>query len=446
MTRADGPIVLSLPQRVVLRLLRLYKILISPLFAGSCRFLPSCSDYAAEAVARFGVLRGGWLAARRLGRCHPLGLTRAGPGTGPRAASLIFMEKRVLWRSSCRSSSCTATRRCSPRPSRSRSPPVPSPRRPKMRRKLPKRLQPPHPPPRRPKPVLLWRPQPSRRPRRSSLTSPSGTSRSKAKPSRRCSRPVGGSSRAGKSSTTKGRAASRWSWCQPTFRAGALKPFSLSVDDGATTATLQHALYKPSAVSVTGGSPATLAFDYQDASGLTVHKEFSFSPDQPYVIGFTARVSRGGTELIPTVEWGPALGTGLVASARTYNPPPQPIFYRDGKVTRVKNTKIEENAVQEGTFGFAGVDDHYFLTAAVPLGEALHLSYHPLVVPVPGADEKSAAHFVDWSVRFAAAPPRRAILPRARRTSTCWWRSIAISSDRSISACSPGSSCRCCAR
>ncbi len=186
--------------------------------------------------------------------------------------------------------------------------------------------------------------------------------------------------------------------------AGALKPFSLSVDDGATTATLQHALYKPSAVSVTGGSPATLAFDYQDASGLAVHKEFSFSPDQPYVIGFTARVSRGGTDLIPTVEWGPALGTGLVASARTYNPPPQPIFYRDGKVTRVKNTKIEENAVQDGTFGFAGVDDHYFLTAAVPLGQALHLSYHPLVVPVPGADEKGAAHFVDWSVRFPAAP------------------------------------------
>jgi putative membrane protein insertion efficiency factor len=52
-------------------LLRAYKLLISPYFAGSCRFLPSCADYADEAIARHGVVRGGWLAARRLCRCHP---------------------------------------------------------------------------------------------------------------------------------------------------------------------------------------------------------------------------------------------------------------------------------------------------------------------------------------------------------------------------------------
>jgi uncharacterized protein len=69
MPRAD----LSLAQRVVLTLLSGYKVLISPLFAGSCRYLPSCSDYAAESVRRFGVLRGSLLAARRLARCHPLG-------------------------------------------------------------------------------------------------------------------------------------------------------------------------------------------------------------------------------------------------------------------------------------------------------------------------------------------------------------------------------------
>ena len=56
-----------------LALLRGYQILLSPLFAGSCRYAPSCSAYAAEAINRFGVMRGSALAARRLARCHPFG-------------------------------------------------------------------------------------------------------------------------------------------------------------------------------------------------------------------------------------------------------------------------------------------------------------------------------------------------------------------------------------
>jgi len=63
----------ALPKRLVLGLIRGYQLLFSPLFAGSCRYVPSCSAYAREAVARFGVLRGGWLALKRLGRCHPFG-------------------------------------------------------------------------------------------------------------------------------------------------------------------------------------------------------------------------------------------------------------------------------------------------------------------------------------------------------------------------------------
>jgi uncharacterized protein len=63
----------SVAQHIALATLRLYKILFSPMFTGSCRFLPSCSDYAAEAISRFGILRGSMLAAARLSRCHPLG-------------------------------------------------------------------------------------------------------------------------------------------------------------------------------------------------------------------------------------------------------------------------------------------------------------------------------------------------------------------------------------
>ena len=64
---------LSAAQRWALALLRAYKLLISPYFAGSCRYVPSCSDYASEAIAVYGALKGSVLAVRRLARCHPLG-------------------------------------------------------------------------------------------------------------------------------------------------------------------------------------------------------------------------------------------------------------------------------------------------------------------------------------------------------------------------------------
>jgi putative membrane protein insertion efficiency factor len=71
-------------QRLALALLRGYKVLLSPLFAGSCRFLPSCSEYAVEAIRSHGVCYGAWLAAIRLGRCHPLGGCGVDPVPAPR--------------------------------------------------------------------------------------------------------------------------------------------------------------------------------------------------------------------------------------------------------------------------------------------------------------------------------------------------------------------------
>ena len=57
--------------RILIAVLRLYRYAVSPLFGAHCRFHPTCSCYAEDAVRRFGVVRGGWLSLRRLGRCHP---------------------------------------------------------------------------------------------------------------------------------------------------------------------------------------------------------------------------------------------------------------------------------------------------------------------------------------------------------------------------------------
>ena len=61
------------PARIAAGAVRLYQLVASPLMAPHCRHLPTCSEYAMEAFREHGVLRGGWLAARRIARCHPFG-------------------------------------------------------------------------------------------------------------------------------------------------------------------------------------------------------------------------------------------------------------------------------------------------------------------------------------------------------------------------------------
>jgi len=58
---------------IAIFLIRGYQLLLSPLLGNNCRFHPTCSEYAIEAVRAHGAMRGLWLAARRIGRCHPWG-------------------------------------------------------------------------------------------------------------------------------------------------------------------------------------------------------------------------------------------------------------------------------------------------------------------------------------------------------------------------------------
>ena len=64
--RADGEMT-----RLLLALVRAYRFLLSPWWGRHCRFAPSCSAYAEEAIERYGALQGTWLGLRRVARCHP---------------------------------------------------------------------------------------------------------------------------------------------------------------------------------------------------------------------------------------------------------------------------------------------------------------------------------------------------------------------------------------
>jgi YidC/Oxa1 family membrane protein insertase len=176
-------------------------------------------------------------------------------------------------------------------------------------------------------------------------------------------------------------------------------PFTLATDDAAVTAKIATAPFALTSQEQSGGAWHA-QFDYDDGAGLHVRKSFAIEPNKPYVVNLSATITRGGQPLPTTVRWGPALGSGIIVKSRTYNPPPQPVFFRDGKVTRVAPEKIADQPVQEGTFGFAGVDDHYFLVALVKPSAAVRLDYAPMAVPLEG--QPDAAHYISWAARFAA--------------------------------------------
>ena len=83
---------------VLVALLRGYRFLISPLYGQVCRYYPTCSAYALEAVQTHGALRGSWLSARRVCRCHPWaegGVDHVPPVPTPRSAPLMTLRPSV---------------------------------------------------------------------------------------------------------------------------------------------------------------------------------------------------------------------------------------------------------------------------------------------------------------------------------------------------------------
>jgi putative membrane protein insertion efficiency factor len=70
-TAAAGTFLWNLPRNILILLLMAYRKVISPLYGQVCRFFPSCSAYALEAITVHGAVKGSWLAAKRLARCHP---------------------------------------------------------------------------------------------------------------------------------------------------------------------------------------------------------------------------------------------------------------------------------------------------------------------------------------------------------------------------------------
>lgn len=189
-------------------------------------------------------------------------------------------------------------------------------------------------------------------------------------------------------------------------------PFTLGADDPALAARLASATFTVSNESGGAGQPWRAEFDYTDPSGVHAQKIFAIDPAKPYVIVVTASLTKNGQPQPTTLTWGPALGSGIVIKSRTYNPPPEPVFARENKVTRITPAKIAQQPTVDGAFGFAGVDDHYFITCVVKPAGAPRLEYGQVEAPSNGATFDGSAidayHYVSWSIRYPSPPgPQR---------------------------------------
>ena len=170
-------------------------------------------------------------------------------------------------------------------------------------------------------------------------------------------------------------------------------PFTLAFDDAALTARAGDALFRASAGSLRLTERAgTLVFDFEDSAGFRIRKEYRFDPAvHGYVLRVGITASLGGQRLEPAIHWGPGLGG--VESSRSgiaYLTGPQGLIVgriAEGgvlaaeDVTRLDASDVGARPAYAGQFGFVGVENHYFLAAAIAANGEAEVTYRPVPLP-----------------------------------------------------------------
>ena len=184
-------------------------------------------------------------------------------------------------------------------------------------------------------------------------------------------------------------------------------PFTLLFDDEDLTYLADEALYQPSIsnLRLTDASEK-LVFEYEDASGLRIRKAFTFDPlVSQYVFGLTVEAQLGGELLQPTIRWGPALGgVESQGSGFAFRQGPRGIAYgrifdgavlSDPGIERLERSDVATQPVYGGQFDFLGVDNHYFIAAALPEQREASISYRAVPLPslVPEGDPRDLMAF-----------------------------------------------------
>jgi YidC/Oxa1 family membrane protein insertase len=177
-------------------------------------------------------------------------------------------------------------------------------------------------------------------------------------------------------------------------------PFSLRTSDDKVNATLNSALYAVSnAPAGAVSSPIDLRFEYRNADGVQATKTFHFDPDS-YVVTLNATVAAGDRVLTPAVQWGPAIGD--IAEVSRYSQKAEGLLFVGDKVQRLAPKDFAKQSEYSGEFKLAGVDDNYFVTAAL-FPAAVKVRYQPVSIPAATAPTDPPRDLVAYEVEPATA-------------------------------------------
>jgi YidC/Oxa1 family membrane protein insertase len=157
-------------------------------------------------------------------------------------------------------------------------------------------------------------------------------------------------------------------------------------------------------------SPVDLRFEYRDSSGLSAVKEFHFEPAS-YIVTFRSRVAVGDRVLTPAIQWGAAVGD--IGEMSRYVAKAGGILYENDKVVRLAPKDVATTPMHDGDFKFAGVDDNYFMTAALGAGR-MKISYQPVSIPSAVDPKEAPRDLMSYSIEPAngGAPIRFFVGPK----------------------------------
>jgi YidC/Oxa1 family membrane protein insertase len=181
-----------------------------------------------------------------------------------------------------------------------------------------------------------------------------------------------------------------------------LLPFTLRTTDEQLNATLNQSLYAVTAVPATViAAPTDVRFEYRNDAGVRALKEFRLAPDS-YMVEFRAEVAAGDRPVAPAIVWGPAVGD--VAEVSRYTQKAEALFLQGGKAQRLSTKDISKQPSYEGEFLFAGVDDNYFMTVALPTG-ASKITYQAVAIPPAPPSKEPPRDLVSYSIEPKQTQP-----------------------------------------